>query len=494
MSARKTARDSSIPKQLLKNRGAIECNFVFSLWKDSSLYEDYEPLIDPDTDLISEDGKFYYNVLHGAYDLGFDVMDNMVITSYLMDRASVKTEFDKRGGYRTVAEILDTIQTDNIDGYYDELVKSNMLINLHRYGFNVLDNLEHYQSLNSEQIYDEIEFFLADTCVANVEKLQAENLSEGYEPYIQQWDTGFMRGIRVGYDILDDRLMGVHKKNLLLHMAHIGNGKTTSAIQFYILPAIEEGENVCIIANEQDVSEFRQMILSTIVCGKFNYRGIDRAKFLQGGFNEEQRAMMNRAQNWLLSQPGKISMVETRDYSIKNVQKIVKKYSKKNYSLIIFDTLKPTVESTDKAWAEFSEVAKQLFLLAKKCDVAIVATAQLSSDSMSRRYLDLSCVGKSRAIAETATQVVMFRSVSQKEIDEGKIKAFIYEETPPDTYEKRMREIPLSSDKEYIVLFTPKNRFGSIGPPLIYERNMDYNYFHEIGYTNVEYDGYSKRG
>lgn len=88
----------------------------------------------------------------------------------------------------------------------------------------------------------------------------------------------------------------------------------------------------------------------------------------------------------------------------------------------------------------------------------------------------------------------MFRSVSQKEIDEGKIKAFIYEETPPDTYEKRMREIPLSSDKEYIVLFTPKNRFGSIGPPLIYERNMDYNYFHEIGYTNVEYDGYSKRG
>ena len=492
MAARKTSKSSSIPKQLLKNRGAIECNFVFSLWKDSSIYEDYEPLINPDTDLISEDGKFYFHILSGVHDLGFEVIDNMVVTSYLMDRETLKAEFDKRGGYRTVAEILDTIQTDNIDGYYDELVKSNMLINLHKYGFDVLDHIDHYQALNSEQLYDELEFFLNDTCSTNSDILQAEDLSSGYGPYIDQWDTGFMRGIKVGYEILNDRLMGVHKKNLLLHMAHIGNGKTTSAIQFYIMPAIQEGENVCIIANEQDISEFRQMILSTIVCGIFGSRDIDRSKFLKGGFNSQQRQLMVEAQQWLAQQPGKISMVETRDYSIKNVQKIVKKYSKKGYSLIIFDTLKPTVESTEKAWAEFSEVAKQLFLLAKKCDVAIVATAQLSSDSMSRRYLDLSCVGKSRAIAETATQVVMFRSVSKTEIEQGKIKAFTYIED--DGYEKKTNEVPLSVDRDYIVLFTPKNRFGSIGPPLIYERDMDYNSFVEIGYTNVEYDGYSKRG
>ena len=218
MAARKTSKSSSIPKQLLKNRGAIECNFVFSLWKDSSIYEDYEPLINPDTDLISEDGKFYFHILSGVHDLGFEVIDNMVVTSYLMDRETLKAEFDKRGGYRTVAEILDTIQTDNIDGYYDELVKSNMLINLHKYGFDVLDHIDHYQALNSEQLYDELEFFLNDTCSTNSDILQAEDLSSGYGPYIDQWDTGFMRGIKVGYEILNDRLMGVHKKNLLLHI------------------------------------------------------------------------------------------------------------------------------------------------------------------------------------------------------------------------------------------------------------------------------------
>lgn len=492
MAARRVARGSSIPKQLLKNRGAIECNLVFSLWKDPLLYEDYAPLINDD-DLLSEDGKIYFKILCGVHDLGFDVIDNMAIASYLVDREKLREEFETRGGYYTVAEILDTIQTDNIDGYYDELIKSNMLIRLHQNGFNVIDSLTYYQSLNSEQLYDEVERLVDETCISNVDRMQAEDLSQGYASYIKQWDTGFMKGTPIGFNLLNDRLMGVHKKNLLLHMAHIGNGKTTSAILFYILPAIQNGENVCIIANEQDVSEFRQMILSTVVCHTLGSRIINRSKFIEGGYTAEQLDIMQQGQDWIASQPGNICMVETRDYSIGNVQKIIKKYSKQKYTLFIFDTLKPTVESTDRAWAEFSEVAKQLFLLAKKCDVAIVATAQLSSDSMSRRYLDLSCVGKSRAIAETATQVVMFRSVSKSELENNKIKAFAYEDVGVN-YERKTREIPLDPEKDYVILFTPKNRFGSIGPPIIYERNMDYNTMKEVGYTHVDFDGYSRKG
>ena len=485
---------AKVPEQLISNRGAIECNFVFSLWKDPLLYEDYRPLINCERDLISEDGKFYFQILNGIKSLGYEVADHMAVTSYLIDRKAIKTEFDKRGGYETVLEILQTIRPDNIDGYYDELIKSNMLIQLHQSGFNVLDKLQYYQSLTSTEVYDELESFLDNTCTSKLDKLQAENLSEDYDKYIDQWDAGHMKGSPVGFPLIEQRLMGVHKKNLLLHMAHIGNGKTTSAILFYILPSIRNGEDVCIIANEQDVSEFRQMILSTVVCNVLGCRTINRSKFLEGGFNKEQRQQMHNAQEWLENQPGKIYMVETRDYSIGTVKKIVKKFSKRNCQLFIFDTLKPTVESSEKAWAEFSEVAKQLFLLAKKCDVAIIATAQLSSDSMSRRYLDLSCVGKSRAIAETATQVVMFRSVTRSEIENQKIKAFVSKRTEDGEYERKDSNIELDPDKDYIVLFTPKNRFGSIGPPIIYERNMDYNLLIEIGFTNVDYDGFTNRG
>ena len=178
------------------------------------------------------------------------------------------------------------------------------------------------------------------------------------------------------------------------------------------------------------------------------------------------------------------------DYSIDNVKKIVKKYSKLGTGMFVFDTLKPELESSDKAWAEFSEVAKELFLLAKKEDVAIVATAQLSSESMARRYLDLSCIGKSRAIAETATQVVCFRTLTNEE--KQKLKPYQYQKNEDGKYSKIRKVIDLDENKDYIVLFTPKNRFGETQPQLVYERNMSFNTLKEIGYVEIQYDGFKR--
>lgn len=483
---------SSIPSELTANREAIECNVIFSLWKDPTLYEDYSAQINPQRDLLSLDAKFYFRILSDIRKIGYETADQMVVTNYLSERDLFRREFEKRGGYATVLEITDAVDPNNIEGYYDELVKSNMLINLHKNGFDVLSNLDHYQGLTSAEVYDEFEYLLNDICASGVDKLTVENLSEGYEKYIDQWDAGLMQGSPIGFPLLNRRLMGIHKKNLILHMAHIGNGKTTSAILFYIMPALQSGIDVCIIANEQDVSEFRQMVLSTVVCNILDKKDMNRSKFIEGNFTEQQREDMRDGEELLRSFPGTLYMIETRDYSIGNVKKIVKKMSKRGCSLFIFDTMKPTVESTERAWAEFSEVAKQLFLLAKQCDVAIIATAQLSSDSMSRRYLDLSCVGKSRAIAETATQVIMFRTITRSEIENNTISAFIYEDVPG--YARITKNIKLDEDKEYVVLFTPKNRFGSVGPPIIYERNMDYNSLIEIGYADVDFDGFNRRG
>ena len=162
---------------------------------------------------------------------------------------------------------------------------------------------------------------------------------------------------------------------------------------------------------------------------------------------------------WLNKQPGKIIFVETQDYSISNIRKIISKYSNLNCGLYIVDTLKPMDDSSDKAWGEFSEVAKELFLQAKKNDVAIVATCQLSADAMSRRFLDLTCIGKSKAIAETATQVVMARKLTNEE--KGKIKAYNFEG-------KVKKIIDLNPHPAQIIIKGPRATFGN-------ELNIDKN-------------------
>lgn len=477
-----------IPSEIVDNRVEIECNYIFALWQDPGAIDDYKN-IENGKDILTDDGMFYYGILQQLHKLGYETFDNATIHTFLSNKEVLKKGYERRGGSATVNEIKSLIRVENLDSYYDELVKNNMLINLHLDGFNVLSELNKLNKMTSEEVYEYYDFKLNNTCVGKVEKLKAENLSDGYDKYIEEWDKGVMKGFRIGYGMLNYRLAGVHKKNLLLHMAHIGNGKTTSSILFYILPAIESGENVCIIANEQDVSEFRQMILASVVFNKVKYRKMNRQKFINGDFSAEDRQAMYDGLEWLRNCEGKINFIETSDYSIGTVKKIVKKYSKLNYGLFIFDTLKPAVESSDRAWAEFSEVAKELFMLAKREDVAIVATAQLSAESMSRRFLDLSCVGKSRAIAETATQVVMFRSMTREE-KEGKLLVYERQKDENGKYKSERVEKTLDPDKDYVILFTPKNRFGDIGPQIVYERNMSFNTMYEVGYTEVGFDGF----
>lgn len=423
--------------------------------------------------------------------LEYTTFDSAALHAFLADKPDLRIAYEQRGGYKEINEIKALLKQDNLHSYYDELVKNNMLINLYRKGFNVLSDIDKFKEMTSEEVYEYYDFQLNNICVGKVEKVRSENLSEGYEEYIDEWDKGVMKGFPIGYPLLNYRLAGVHKKNLLLHMAHIGNGKTTSSILFYILPAIEAGEDVCIIANEQGISEFRQMILASVVFNKIRYFEMNRQRFIRGGFSQKDKEAMLAGAEWLKSQPGKITFIETADYSVGMVKKIIKKYSKLDYGLFIFDTLKPSVESNERAWAEFSEVAKELFMLAKKEDVAIVATAQLSAESMSRKFLDLSCIGKSKAIAETATQVVMFRSLTREE-KEGGIAAYQFQKGSDGKYMKERKEIALDPDKDYVVLFTPKNRFGDVNPQIIYERNMSFNTMNEVGFTEISFDGFGR--
>jgi replicative DNA helicase len=291
--------------------------------------------------------------------------------------------------------------------------------------------------------------------------------------------------------MLNYHLAGVHKRNLILHLAGIGQGKTTSALLMYVLPIIESGESVCIIANEQGQEEFRQMLLATVLFNKIRYFKMNRQKLLFGGFTPDDKVALKQATEWLKQYENKLHYVHLNDYDISNVKRIIKKYSKLNVGAFLFDTLKPRDDSSDKAWADFSEVSKELFLLAQKEDVAVIATAQLASSAANRKYLDLSCVGKSRAIAETAGQVIMFRPL--KENEKEKLKVYSYAKDNNGKYTNIKKEHVLDSDKDYVVLFVPKNRYGKAGDlQIVYERNMDFNTMKEIGYCHIEYDGFGK--
>ncbi|TCJ01137.1 DnaB-like helicase C-terminal domain-containing protein [Cytobacillus praedii] len=473
------------PKELTENRDIVEGSFIFCLWKNPDLYADFDRELRADRDLLTEDGRFYYSLGREMYEKGYKSFDDASIYSYVEGKDILKNGFSRRGGYKSVDEMKKILNEENVETYFDELMKSNAILALHDDGYNVIKYLDKFKKMNYSQLEDFVEYKLNNIFFkTSLNGTTIDDLSTGYDKWIDEWDKGKGIGFKVGFPMLNYHLAGIHRRNLILHLAGIGQGKTTSALITYILPILESGESVCIIANEQGQEEFRQMMLATVLFNKVKYFKMNRQKLLFGGFTDEDKIALKQASAWLEQYKNKLHYVHLNDYDISNVKRIIKKYSKLNVGAYLFDTLKPRDDSSDKAWADFSEVSKELFLLAQKEDVAVIATAQLASNAAGRKFLDLSCIGKSRAIAETAGQVIMFRPLRENEKE--KLEVYSFEK---GTKIKKIHS--LDKDKDYIVLFVPKNRYGKAGDlQIVYERNMDFNTMKELGYCHIDFDGF----
>ena len=76
----------------------------------------------------------------------------------------------------------------------------------------------------------------------------------------------------------------------------------------------------------------------------------------------------------------------------------------------------------------------------------------------------------------------MFRRLTKEERE--KIKPYTFEKGDV----RIKKTIELEADKEYIMVFTPKNRYGQTHPQIIMERNMAFNTYKDIGWYECTYD------
>ena len=108
-----------------------------------------------------------------------------------------------------------------------------------------------------------------------------------------------------------------------------------------------------------------------------------------------------------------------------------------------------------------------------------------------KKYLDINAIGKSRAIAEVCGQIIMFRSLQKEEKEKIKVWKHKRDEKTGKLLQTT-ETVKLDPDKDYICLFIVKNRYGRSNVQLVYERNMAFNTYIEIGFTEVEYDGFGR--
>lgn len=477
---------------LKENRDSLEGNFVLSLYNNPiDLFGDYP--INSETDLITSDGKFYYNLGKNMVNKGIKTFDEVSILTFLNDYPELKSEYESKGGWKSISEYMSILDENNTEMYYNELIKNNLLIKLDEKGFDIAVNYDKFVKLNTaDEVIDYLDAQLNSTMLNMLHDNKLETL-EYTEKDMQIKLSGEQVGLQFNaYSPLMNSLCnGIPRKGLTMFASYTNGGKTSFVFENIVLPLAESEIKVCVISNEQDSIVFKDLLYLHVLTTRLDYWNIDRTKLKDLKFTEEDKKAFKKA-NEIVNKEYKPYILFQRvyDYSMKNVKRTIKKLARQNFELFIYDTFKVD-NTTDAIWQSFLNDSKDLFQVASKENVAVITPVQIALSTKGKhRWLNESVLSNSKQISEIYEEIFMFRDIWQDEYLNGDhyIKPFYYNNY--DNNGTRVeKEIPLSEEGErYKIFFHCKSRNGESGRTLLYQFIPCSNKWKELGFCKVGED------
>lgn len=481
----------SYPDVLTVNRDMTEANFIFCLWKNPDLYGDYEKEVRADRDLLTDDGKFYYSLGYEMYKLEYKSFDDASIYSYVEGKDTLKNGFARRGGYKTVDDIKKILNEDNIDRYYDELVKNNMLLQLNDKGFNVVNEIDKFNKMTSVQLYNYFEYQLDNVFLGRGAGVKIEDL-DFEDNFIAAVDAGEEMGLSYASacPLLNFHTLGLHKSNVQIFGGFSGTGKTSFCISSYIMPILDQGESVVIVANEMNKRAWQHILMATILSQKLGYFGLGRKKQKMGNLTTEQKEKMEEARAYYNKHyKGRLKFAKIYDYSVDDVKKIMRKMAKQGFGYALYDTFKSEDAASAQVTGELIEASKQLLQVAEKENIGIIITMQLAIYMENTRYLTAATLSNAKGVKEVVSELVLTRPVWDDEMPGEKfdIKPYKFKRDSNGKFTKIKEEITLNPEKKYRIVFLDKTRNDEGETTLLYQFDGSWNKWTELGYCSPKH-------
>lgn len=483
---------SDYPRELTESRNSVEASFIFCLWKQPDLYDDYGMLNENDDETIkTEDGIFYFSLGKQLYRQGYKSFDNVSIYTFLEDKPSVKKQYEKLGGYSTAKELMELVDVDNTDAYFDRIAKMNTLMILHDKGFNVLSNAGKLMCMTNREVYDYYDYLLNSISLKSGHDTLIQDLTIDQE-YLDKCDSGEELGLNFGKvcHILNYLTMGLPLGEMTMLAGHSGTGKTSFVFENIVIPLVEQGIKVAIISNEQRIHSFQQLLLVHILTQDLDYWELTRKKLKSGHFTPEQKEMLYKAKQVAAKKYPYIKFIKLFDTDIVKTKKVLRKLSKIGYQAAIYDTMKVEDDFNRSTWEQLLLQSRQLFQLASKENIALITTFQLALSTLNKRWLDAACLSNGKQVKEVYSEMIYIRQLWDDEYTGEKhdCKAFKLKRDGNGKFLKAKEMIELNRDKKYVVAFLDKTRNDEDKQTILYEWNGRYNKWVEIGYCVIYND------
>lgn len=474
-------------EKIKNKKKIIEGSIIGCYVNDADLIAEY-PLKE---DKLGEDAKFYYSLFDNLYRMGYQKFDEVSIFAFIKDNKDLLDEFNEKGGYRTLKDLSDIVDNKNIDGYIDTLNKYHLLEELHNKGFNIENDFDKFDKMSATQVFDWFEYQLNSISVDVGGDIDFASF-EITEEDIKDLESGEDVGIQYNKfsHILNYLTLGIPKGNLSIVGSYVNQGKSSFVSNNMIFPIAENETKVGVIANEMEIKAYKILLLVHVLVNHLNYYKLTRKKIKIGDFSKEDREMISKARQIIKEKyVPYLYFAKTYDYDMSRLKRIIKKWSKLNVELIIYDVLKADV-ADDSTWKNLIESSRVLYQMASKENLAIMVVMQLALYTKQRRLLDLDVLANGKQATEPASECIFFRGLhpNEKPGQKFELKCYRYIKDGNGKYTNVKEYINLDPDKTYRVFFLSKTRNDEAGVSIVYEYQGHLNIWKELGFAEVQPD------
>ena len=255
---------------------------------------------------------------------------------------------------------------------------------------------------------------------------------------------------------------------------------------------MDKGEKCLVLLNEEYEKKWQSETLVWIA-NNILHKEITKYTVRDGKFSLEDKAILLESAKWLQSHKEQIIIVPFRRWKVMTAIKLIRKYERAfGVKYAIVDTLKLENDiELNNTWLVLAQNMVAMYDTIKKTNknegVGLVCTAQLSKDSITKRYYTQASIGVAKNMIDVVSVCLMSRWFLQDEYEGGKHELKVYELKGKNGATKI--PVKIDTNKKYQVMFIPKNRFGQTDSyQIVYEVDLSRNKYKEIGVTQVYQD------
>lgn len=493
-----------------------EICFVGSLFCEPDLYVTYGNFMRSKYDFADEATKFFYDSFETFYLTFSQTVDETKMNVFMSQNEERLRLYKEYHGWKTVQQYMKLADKNDCKNYFNTVKKYSLIREYGRNGFPIekIINHKNFDKLTANDIYRIIRIRADKIHTVINSGDEAVDLTQNNEQLVNKHLTKPAFGLPFPWAMYNEFFLGMRLGKVVFEGFLSNEGKTRKLMLLSAYEALIQHQKILFMSNEMSEEDLRNCLLTTVVNNKeFQaLHGVKRNKpekeIVLGVYHDDKDNIIRRKINdegiyietdeeyiqriqdtskeywdiikvsqWIDNhKDGEVLFKDvSNDYSNERIEfELRKAKAVDNITYYVYDTLKGY--KTDD-WSVIKQFATDLKELTNELKMSGFAVFQLSDDTVFTDVFSLSSnnIANAKQIKHVTDILTIGKRISKSDYHKYQYVAECDSWGEPVVSN-------LEYDKNYFAIKIDKNRAGNKDKVMLFEINLDYNTWVNIGY------------